>query len=76
MRYLMTLLLVSCAAVNPVVVSNERVRPTPDQMAEGRVQCRALCGSYGREFREYMTDGNCVCWGKDEGPEARMKNQM
>ena len=41
--------------------TGEALRPTPEQMPEGRQICRALCSSYGRDYKEYRTDGKCVC---------------
>lgn len=46
-----------CATSAPL----ERLHPTEDQMGQGAQQCRALCSSYSRDFREYRSDGKCVC---------------
>lgn len=38
-----------------------RPSPTPEQMPQGRQECRALCASYGRQYLEYRYNGDCVC---------------
>jgi hypothetical protein len=35
--------------------------PLPEEMPAGRVQCRALCSSYARDFDAYTYEGACVC---------------
>ncbi len=60
MKYLIAVLLTNCATVQ----SPEGYLPTPEQMPQGRVQCRALCASYAREYVEYRYDGKCVCRGE------------
>lgn len=54
MKYLLAVLLLNCATVGY----------TNEQIADATIRCKAMCGSYGREFREWLQDGRCVCEGE------------
>lgn len=54
-KYIAAVLLFSCATTETMPA------PTPEQMPQGRVLCKAMCASYGREYREYHYDGKCIC---------------
>jgi hypothetical protein len=50
--------------------------PLPEEMASGRVQCRALCSSWGRDYDQYTYEGACVCKpARNAAPKLKPENQ-
>lgn len=73
MRTLFVLLFAGCMAHAPQrTMGPHGPRPLPEEMPQGRVQCRAECASLNRDFVEYDYDGACVCSHERLDPEHQM----
>jgi len=61
-RTLFVLLFAGCMAHEPArSMGPYGPRPLPEEMQQGRVECRAQCASLNRDFGEYNYDGACIC---------------
>ena len=65
------LLLVGCATTAPRSMGPYGPRPLPEEMPQGRVECRAQCASLNRDYVNYDYDGACICTPERSKPESQ-----